>query len=174
MKKTASFFPRSGYTFRKWKNNRKVSKEKFIKLALEEAEKALKEGEVPVGCVIVKGNQVISAAHNEVERRKDPTAHAEILAIRKATERLGKKFLTDCEAFITLEPCVMCSYAFVLSRISKITFLAPDKKHGGVISLFSILDEPLLNHKVKWEYYPVERASELISEFFKNLRGKIH
>ncbi|GAB6066109.1 nucleoside deaminase [Aquifex pyrophilus] len=151
-----------------------MDRERFINLALKEAERAFKEGEVPVGCVIVRNNEVISLAHNEVERRRDPTAHAEILAIKRATEKLGSKFLTGCEAFITLEPCVMCSYAFVLSRIDKITFLAPDKKHGGVMSLFNLLDDPLLNHRVKWEYYPVERASELISEFFKSLRDKIY
>ncbi len=135
--------------------------EKFFELALEEAEKAFNEGEIPVGCVIVKEGKVISKAHNLVEKLKDPTAHAEILAIREAVKVLNSKYLTGCEAFITLEPCIMCSYAFILSRIDKVYFSAVDEKHGGVISIFNILDEPLVNHKVKWEYYPIEKAKKL-------------
>ena len=147
--------------------------EKFFKIAIQEAKKAFREGEVPVGCVIVKEGKVISKAHNLVEKLKDPTAHAEILAIREATKVLNSKYLIGCEAYITLEPCIMCSYAFVLSRIDKIYFSALDEKHGGVMSVFNILDEPLLNHRVKWEYYPIEEAKKLISEFFKGLRNKI-
>ena len=144
--------------------------QRFIEEALKEAKRAYEEGEVPVGCVIFKGNEVLAKAHNLVERLKDPTAHAEILAIRKATQNLGEKYLTECEAVITLEPCIMCSYAFVLSKIKKVYFLALDEKHGGVMSIYNILDEPLFNHRVKWEYIPVEEASQLLSEFFKKLR----
>ncbi len=144
--------------------------QRFVEEALKEARKAFQKGEVPVGCVIFRGNEIVAKAHNLVETLRDPTAHAEVLAIREATQRLGEKYLIDCEAVITLEPCVMCSYAFVLSKIRKIYFLALDEKHGGVVSIYNILDEPLFNHKVKWEYVPVEEASRLLSEFFKKLR----
>ena len=144
--------------------------QKFVEEALKEARKAFQKGEVPVGCVIFKENKIVARTHNLVETLKDPTAHAEILAIREATKSLGEKYLTDCEAVITLEPCVMCSYAFVLAKIKKVYFLALDKKHGGVMSLYNLLDDPLLNHRVKWEYVPVEEASLLLSEFFKKLR----
>ena len=144
--------------------------QRFIEEALKEAKKAYKKGEVPVGCVIFKGNEIVAKAHNLVETLRDPTAHAEILAVREATGKLKKKYLTDCEAVITLEPCIMCSYAFVLVKTKKIYFLALDEKHGGVMSLYNILDDPLLNHRVRWEYIPTEEASRLLSEFFKKLR----
>lgn len=145
--------------------------QRFIEEALKEAKKAYEKGEVPVGCVIFKGEEIVAKAHNLAETLGDPTAHAEILAIRKATQKLGEKYLRDCEAVITLEPCIMCSYAFVLSKIKKIYFLALDEKHGGVMSVFNVLDEPLLNHRVKWEYVPVEEASGLLSDFFRKLRS---
>lgn len=144
--------------------------EELIKEAIKEARKAYEEGEVPVGCIIFKEGKIVARAHNLVETLNDPTAHAEILAIRKASKNLKEKYLTDCEAIVTLEPCIMCSYAFVLAKVKKIYFLAPDEKHGGVMSLYNILDEPLLNHRVKWEYLPVEEASQLLSKFFENLR----
>lgn len=144
---------------------------KLIEESLREARKAFKKGEVPVGCVIFRGEEVIAKAHNLVERLKDPTAHAEMLAIKKATRTLGEKYLVECEAVITLEPCVMCSYAFILSKIKKVYFLALDEKHGGVVSVYNLFDEPLFNHRVKWEYLPVKEASQLISQFFKKLRN---
>jgi len=150
-----------------------VDKERFLRLALEEARKAFKKGEVPVGAIIVKGGEVISKAHNRIEELKDPTAHAEVLAIREACKTLNTKFLEGCELYVTLEPCVMCSYALVLARVEKVIFSALDKKHGGVVSIFNILDEPTLNHRVKWEYYPLEEASGLLSEFFRKLRNNI-
>lgn len=145
--------------------------QKLIDEALREAKKAYRKGEVPVGCVIFQEGRIIVKTHNLVETLKDPTAHAEILAIKEATKILGNKYLVDCEAIITLEPCVMCSYAFVLARIKKIYFLALDEKHGGVMSIYNLLDEPLFNHKVKWEYLPVDEASRILSEFFKKIRN---
>ncbi|RUM31017.1 MAG: tRNA-specific adenosine deaminase [Aquifex sp.] len=150
-----------------------MDKERFLKLALEEAKKAFNKGEVPVGAIIVKGEKIISKAHNRVEELKDPTAHAEVLAIREACKTLNTKFLEGCELYVTLEPCVMCSYALVLARVEKVIFSALDKKHGGVVSIFNILDEPTLNHRVKWEYYPFKEASGLLSEFFRKLRNNI-
>jgi len=148
-------------------------KKLFLSEALLEALRAKLKGEVPVGCVVVKGDEIIARAHNLTESLKDPTAHAEILAIREATKKLGRKFLNDCELYVTLEPCVMCAYACVLARVGKLVFGAPDRKHGGVISVFNILDEPTLNHKVRWEYFPLEGAGRVLSEFFKGLRGNI-
>jgi len=142
----------------------------FIKLCLEEAKKAQKKGEVPVGCVIVKEGEVIAKAHNRVEELKDPTAHAEMLALREANQITGSKFLYDCEVYVSLEPCIMCAYAMVLSRVKKVVFLAKDERHGGVISLYNIFDDIRLNHKVMWEYLPVEESSELLRNFFKELR----
>ncbi|AAC07025.1 nucleoside deaminase [Aquifex aeolicus] len=150
-----------------------MGKEYFLKVALREAKRAFEKGEVPVGAIIVKEGEIISKAHNSVEELKDPTAHAEMLAIKEACRRLNTKYLEGCELYVTLEPCIMCSYALVLSRIEKVIFSALDKKHGGVVSVFNILDEPTLNHRVKWEYYPLEEASELLSEFFKKLRNNI-
>ena len=141
-----------------------------IKLCLEEAKKAFKKGEVPVGCVIVKEGEVIAKAHNRVEELKDPTAHAEMLALREATRITGSKFLYDCEVYVSLEPCIMCAYAMVLSRVKKVVFLAKDERHGGVISLYNIFDDIRLNHKVVWEYLPVEESRELLRNFFKELR----
>jgi len=147
-----------------------LEKERFVKEALKEAKKAFKEGEVPVGAVVVKNGQILSRAHNEVERRKDPTAHAELLAIRRACRKLGEKFLYGATLFVTLEPCVMCAYACVLARLERVVFLAPDHRHGGVISVFSVLEEPKFNHRVKWELYPSEEASGLLKSFFGRLR----
>ncbi|HIP43019.1 MAG TPA: nucleoside deaminase [Aquifex aeolicus] len=148
-------------------------KEFFLREALKEAKKAFSKGEIPIGCVIVKDGKIVARAHNLVEILKDPTAHAEILSIREATKSLNSKFLIGCEVYVSLEPCIMCSYALVLARVSKVYFSALDYKHGGVMSLLNILDEPTLNHKVKWEYYPIKESQELLSEFFKSLRYKI-
>ncbi len=127
-------------------------------------------GEVPVGCVIIKNGQILAATHNLVQTLKDPTAHAEILAIREASSKLNEKFLLDCEVHVTIEPCIMCTYALLLARVSKIIFYAPDPKHGGVMSLYNILDDSHLNHKVKWVYKPKEEAKELMKAFFRERR----
>ena len=137
---------------------------------MELAKKAYQLDEVPVGCVVIKDGKVLSKAYNMVERKKDPIAHAEILAIREASKRLGSKFLDGCEVHVTLEPCVMCSYALVLARVSKVIFYALDYRHGGVVSLYNILDDPHINHRVRWIYRPEKEAQDLIKDFFKNLR----
>ncbi len=138
--------------------------------ALKEARKAYELSEVPVGCVLVREGDIISRAHNRVETLKDPTAHAEVLALREAFRRLGKKWLEDCTLYVTLEPCIMCSYALVLARVREVVFGALDEKHGGVMSLYNILDDPRLNHRIRWVYLPTEECSELLKDFFRERR----
>ncbi len=142
----------------------------FLSLALEVAREAVDKGEVPVGCVVVRDGEVISSAHNLTETLKDPTAHAEILAIRDAASKLGNWRLEGCEVYVTLEPCVMCAYALVLSRVRRVTFGALDRRHGGVLSLYNLLDDPRLNHRVRWVYDPVEECSGLIERFYRERR----
>ncbi|MCS6997787.1 MAG: nucleoside deaminase [Aquificaceae bacterium] len=144
--------------------------QEFIELCLEEAKKGLQREEVPVGCVIVKSGRVIARAHNRVEETGDPTAHAEIIAIKEATKLLKSKYLYGCELYVSLEPCPMCAYALVLARVEKLIFLAKDEKYGAVMSLYSLLDEPTFNHEVSWEYVPVEEASQLLKSFFRKRR----
>ncbi len=142
----------------------------FLHLALEKAREALDRGEVPVGCVVVRDGEVIGSAHNLTETLKDPTAHAEILAIREATSRLGSWRLDDCEVFVTLEPCIMCTYALVLARVKRVTFGALDRRHGGVLTLYNILDDRRLSHRVRWVYEPLEECSSILENFFRERR----
>lgn len=142
----------------------------YILLCLEEAKVAYEKGEVPVGCVVVKDENVVARAHNRVEELKDPTAHAEMLALKEASDRLGEKYLYGCRIYVSLEPCIMCTYSMVLRRIERVLFLARDERHGGVISLYNVLDDTRLNHRVKWTYIPDDRAEELLKKFFKGLR----
>ena len=138
--------------------------------ALKEARKAYELSEVPVGCVLVKNGEIISRAHNRVEELGDPTAHAEMLALKEALGKLGRKWLEDCTLYVTLEPCIMCSYALALARVKEVVFGAPDERHGGVMSLYNILDDPRLNHRVRWVYLPTEECSRLLKEFFRERR----
>ncbi|WP_448588390.1 nucleoside deaminase [Thermocrinis sp.] len=144
--------------------------EKWIKECLKEAEKAFDAGEVPVGAVVVKGNRIIAKAHNRVEKLKDPTAHAEVLAIRKALKELREKYLYGCTMYVSLEPCPMCAYALILARMDRVVFLAQNEKAGGVMSLYNLLDDKSFNHRVKWEYKPMKEAQVLIERFFEGLR----
>jgi tRNA(adenine34) deaminase len=126
--------------------------------------------EVPVGAVVVKDGKVIAKAHNKVESLRDPTAHAELLAIKKALKKLNQKYLHGCTMYVSLEPCATCAYALVLVRIDKVVFLAQDERAGAVMSQYNLLDEPVFNHRVKWVYKPVEQAKLMLKEFFKRLR----
>jgi len=145
-------------------------KEVFLREALKEAKKALRLGEVPVGCVLVRDGRIVARAHNLTERLRDPTAHAEMLCLREASVKLGVRALGDCTLYVTLEPCIMCSYALVLSRLKEVVFGAPDERHGGVMSLHGILDDERLNHRVRWVYCPVEECSRILKEFFSRKR----
>jgi len=126
--------------------------------------------EVPVGCVVVKEGEIIGRACNMMESLRDASAHAEILAMRKAAERLGGWRLDSCTVYVTVEPCIMCAYALVLFRVREVVFGAPDEKHGGVVSLYSILDDVRLNHRVKWVYEPYQECAELLRDFFRKRR----
>lgn len=143
----------------------------FMKEALKEAERAFELKEVPVGCVIVKDDDIISRAHNLVESLQNPLKHAELIAIEKASEKLKSWRLIDCELYVTLEPCAMCASAMVYSRIKKVYFGAYDIKRGFVGSVDNILLRPELNHRVSFEGGILKEESlSLMQDFFKNLR----
>jgi len=137
--------------------------------ALKEAQKAFLKGEVPVGCVIVKDSQIVAKAHNQVEELSDPTAHAEILALREAASKLGVKELRNCEIFVTLEPCPMCAGAIALSGLKKLYFGAFNEKHGGVVGKFFILQE----YSIPWERIDCRDCSKILQDFFRDLRKGI-
>lgn len=128
--------------------NRNIDKihEYFMSFALEEANQAYSENEVPVGAVIVHENKVIAQNHNRIEQHSNPLHHAEILVIEQALRTIGSKWLNECTLYVTLEPCSMCAGALVLSRISTIVFGAFDSKTGACGSLLDIPEHPLLNH----------------------------
>ena len=121
--------------------------EHFMRLALREAERALEHDDVPIGCVIVHEGEVLAAAGNERELRGDPTAHAEVLAMRDAGRALGSWRLDGCALYVTLEPCAMCAGAIVLARIPRVVFGARDPKAGAGGSVVDVLREPRLNHR---------------------------
>jgi tRNA(adenine34) deaminase len=126
------FFPRDEY---------------FMRLALREAERALEHDDVPVGAVLVHGGEVVGAGHNERELRQDPSAHAEMLAIREASRTLGSWRLLDTVLYVTLEPCAMCAGAIVLARIPRVVYATVDPKAGAAGSVLDVLAEPRLNHR---------------------------
>jgi len=143
----------------------------YMRLALEEARQALSEEEVPIGAVIVRGEQVIASAHNQREQLKDPTAHAEMIAITQAATAVGDWRLEECTLYVTLEPCIMCSGAILQSRIPLVVFGATDPKAGGVDSLFHLLSDPRLNHRC--QVIPGVMASEcgeILTKFFQAQR----
>jgi tRNA(adenine34) deaminase len=136
-------------------------------LALAEARRAERHGDVPIGAAILRGDELLAAAGNERELRKDPTAHAEILAIRAAAELLGGWRLPDTTLYVTLEPCAMCAGAIVLARIPTLVFAAPDPKAGAAGSVLDVLAEPALNHRP--QVIPGIRGAEsatLLRNFF--------
>ncbi len=141
--------------------------------ALEEAKKAAAMGEIPIGAVIVKDGEIIAGAHNMTESSKDPTAHAEILAIRNAAAKLGGWRLSGCLMFVTAEPCSMCAGAIVLSRIKKLYIGTMDPKAGACGSVFNIPQEQRLNHFTEIETGLMqEECSRIMKDFFKQLRKK--
>ncbi|MCK4523577.1 nucleoside deaminase [candidate division WOR-3 bacterium] len=147
--------------------------EYFMDIALEEALKAYEEDEVPVGAVIVKDNKVISKGHNSVEKSKDAIMHAEIIAIRKAQKIVGDWRLSECYLFSTIEPCIMCTSAAILSRIDTIIYGAEDPKFGGIKSLINIPELKDLNHKINViKSVRENEAIELMQNFFRNIRLK--
>jgi tRNA(adenine34) deaminase len=141
---------------------------KWMKYALREAEKAYSENEVPVGCVIVFQNSVIARSHNRVETLKDPTAHSEILAITSASEYLNSKQLAGCTMYVTLEPCVMCAGAIVLSKIENLYFGAFDLKNGACGSVMNITHNKIMNHRCKVYGGILDtECGDILKSFFK-------
>jgi tRNA(adenine34) deaminase len=142
-----------------------------MRLALREAEQALAHDDVPVGAVVVRDGEVIGAGHNERELREDPTAHAEMIAIREAARTLGSWRLLDTVLYITLEPCAMCAGAIVLGRIPRVVYGAVDPKAGAAGSVLDILAEPRLNHRPDVAGGLLEaECAELLRAFFRTRR----
>ncbi|MCX5703793.1 MAG: tRNA adenosine(34) deaminase TadA [Candidatus Omnitrophica bacterium] len=143
----------------------------YMHQALEEARKAFEEDEVPVGAVIVSEGKIIARGHNQVERLKDPTAHAEILAITSASNFLGTKWLNEASLYVTIEPCSMCAGALVLARVRNLYFGACDPKTGACGSVVNIVNNKKLNHRIKVKGGILEQeSSSLLKEFFKKKR----
>jgi len=142
-----------------------------MKMALEEAQSAYRRGEVPVGAVLVREGVVLAQAHNSPIAHNDPSAHAEMLVLRKAAEITGNYRLAGTELYITLEPCIMCAGAMIHARVERVIFGARDPKFGGVFSLYNVLTDKRLNHQVKiTEGILQEECAEIISRFFREKR----
>lgn len=147
--------------------------EAYMEIALAEADKARHLGEVPIGAVIVKEDEVIARAYNLRETSQNPVTHAEILAIQKASEVLGSFRLEECTLYVTLEPCVMCSGAIIMSRIPHVVYGAKDPKGGTVNSLMNLLGEPRFNHRAEVTAGVLEEASRaMLRQFFRDLRRR--
>ncbi|MDX6675529.1 MAG: tRNA(adenine34) deaminase [Solirubrobacteraceae bacterium] len=150
------FFPRDEY---------------FMRLALREAERALEHDDVPIGAVVVHEGEVIGAGRNERELRQDPTAHAEMIALREASRALSSWRLMDAVLYITLEPCAMCAGAIVLARVSRVVFGATDPKAGAAGSVLDVLGEPRLNHRPEVSGgLLADEAAALLQDFFGDRR----
>jgi tRNA(adenine34) deaminase len=153
------------------------SDELYMREALKEARKALEKGEVPVGAIIVheppsEPARIIARAHNQVEMLHDATAHAEMIAITQAEEHLGNWRLPYCTVYVTMEPCIMCCGAMILSRVKRVCYGAKDEKAGGVESVCNLLAIPRLNHQVEvCSGILVGECSAILKEFFENLRA---
>jgi tRNA(adenine34) deaminase len=142
----------------------------FLQQAIVEAKIAKSKNEVPVGAVIVKNNKIIATGHNTKESTKDPTNHAEIIAIKKAAEDIGDWRLNECDMYVTLEPCPMCAGAIVQSRIRRLYIGTFDPIGGGCGSVFNITQSENLNHWVNVNWLYNEECSNLLQEFFKQKR----
>lgn len=147
--------------------------EKFMKIALAEAKKAFDKEEVPVGAVIVQDGKVVAKAHNLKETKNDTICHAEILAIQKASKKLKKWRLTDCEMYVTLEPCSMCAGALINCRLKKLYIGTMDTKTGACGSVLNLLEDYKFNHIVEIETGVLQQDCEkILKDFFKFLRSK--
>ena len=145
--------------------------EKYMRFALKEAQKAALIDEVPVGCIIVLNDKIIAKAHNKKETTNDPCGHAEIIAIRKACKKISNWRLENCEMYVTIEPCIMCSGAIIQSRIKKVFYGAKDNKGGGLGTSINVLEAKNINHVP--EVYGgilLEECSKIISDYFKTKR----
>jgi len=153
---TSHFFPRDEY---------------FMRLALREAERAMEHEDVPIGAVIVHDGEVLATGRNERELRQDPTAHAEVLALREAAEKLGSWRVLESVLYVTLEPCAMCAGAIVLARVPRVVFGAWDPKAGAAGSVLDILAQPQLNHRPEVAGgLLAEECGALLTSFFAGRR----
>jgi tRNA(adenine34) deaminase len=148
-----------------------VSDEDFMRLALEEAERALAHDDVPVGAVVVKDGTVVAAACNERERTHRPTAHAEMLALESAARALGTRRLVETTLYVTLEPCAMCAGALMLARVSRLVYGPQDPRAGAALSLYNIPQDPRLNHRVEITTGVLaDDSAALLRDFFRKRR----
>jgi tRNA(adenine34) deaminase len=144
-----------------------IDDDSAMRRALAEADAAVEHGDVPIGAVVVRDGQIIAARHNERELTGDPTAHAEVLAIRDAAAVVGHWRLLDCTLYVTLEPCTMCAGALVNARIARLVYATADPKAGAVSSLYEVCSDPRLNHRVEVESgLCADRASAQLKAFF--------
>lgn len=147
-----------------------MNDEKFMREAIKQAQKAVKKDEVPVGCVIVRDNKIIARGYDKRESTNDPTAHAEIIAIKKASKKLKTWRLEDCDLYVTLEPCAMCLGASLLSRIRRIIYGTENPKFGAITSVINLLDFKW-NHKITVLSNVLKKeCSEILKGYFKNKR----
>lgn len=146
--------------------------ESYMRLAYQQAEQALAVDEVPVGAIIVRDDQVLAAAHNQRETLRDPTAHAEMIAITQAAEAMGSWRLENCTLYVTLEPCPMCAGAIIQARIPLVVYGASDPKAGAVHSLFQLLSDERLNHHAQTVSGVMQDAcGEILTRFFQKQRS---
>ncbi|HFI0644871.1 TPA: tRNA adenosine(34) deaminase TadA [Streptococcus suis] len=154
-------------------NYTQEEKEYFMSQALAEAEKSLEKDEIPIGCVIVKDGEIIGRGHNAREELNQAIMHAEVMAIQAANQREGNWRLLDTTLFVTIEPCVMCSGAIGLARIPRVVYGAANQKFGAAGSLYDILTDDRLNHRVQVETGVLEaECAQIMQEFFRNRRKK--
>jgi tRNA(adenine34) deaminase len=148
-----------------------VSAEDFIRVALAEARAGLVAGEVPVGAVVVVGGVIVGQAHNAPIGLVDPSAHAEVLALREAARKLGNYRMPDATLFATLEPCAMCCGAVIQARLARVVYGAPDPRAGAIESVYRLLDDPRLNHRVEAQGGVLaDECTALLREFFETKR----
>jgi tRNA(adenine34) deaminase len=146
---------------------------RFMYAALQEAEYAFKENEVPVGAVVIKDNKIIGRGYNQVEKLKDATAHAEMIAITAASNHLGEWRLDDCSIYVTLEPCIMCTGAILASRITELYYSVDDAKFGACGSVYNLVETGKTNHTLKvYSGIYSEESKKMLSQFFNNVRNK--
>ena len=144
---------------------------KWMRAALDEARRALNEGELPVGCVIVRDGRIVAAAHNLREQSGDPTDHAEVIAIRRAARETGDWRLTDCALYVTLEPCPMCAGAISQARVERLVYGAADPSYGCAGSVYRIPEDPAFNHFCKSDGGVLkDECAALLADFFASRR----
>ena len=145
-----------------------LKKEKFMKEAIKQAKKAYDKEEIPVGAVIVKDGKIIARGYNKKEEKKDTTQHAEIIAIQKASRKIGAWRLQDCEMYVTLEPCAMCTGALIQARLKRVYIGTMDPKTGACGSVLNLLEDYKFNHKVEVETNIMQKECEkILKDFFK-------